>query len=105
MFFGQKSSFRHYCIQTIRDGIHIRVYKISDISNFSQFISVKVKNRLRKSQTQFEEKLRKLRLRRNDGSLIKKSCIENHSELAYNFSVTEKDCITMILQKKIDGNI
>jgi len=37
----------------------------------SLFISAKVKKNLRKSQAQFREKLRKLRLRQNYGILIK----------------------------------
>ena len=45
-------------------------YKIlnnEDGTHFSQFISGKVKKNLRKSQAQFREKVRKLRLRQNDG--------------------------------------
>ena len=73
VFIGQKSIFR-YCIQNVKDGIRIQVYNINNesVSNFSQFISVKVKKNLRKFQTQFREKLRKLRLRQSDGFLIKK---------------------------------
>ena len=72
-----KSIFRHYCIQNVKDGIQIQVYNINNesVNHFSQFISVKVKNNLRKSQAQFQEKLNKLRLKQNDGFLIKKSCI------------------------------
>ena len=52
------------------------VYKIKKESliHFSQFTSVKVKKNLRKSQVQFREKLRKLRLRQIDGFLIKETC-------------------------------
>ena len=42
------------------------------VTHFSQFISVKVNKNLRKSQAQFREKLRKLRLRQNNDFLIKK---------------------------------
>ena len=47
------------------------------------FISVKVKKSLRKSQAQFREKLRKLRLRQDDGFRIKKKrvCIKMIFEL------------------------
>ena len=37
-------------------------------------MSVNVKKTLRKSQAQFQEKLRKLRLKQNYGFLIKKTC-------------------------------
>ena len=68
---------RRYCIKNVKDGIHIRVYNINNesVSQSSQFISQKVKKNLRKSQAQFREKLRQLRLRQNDGFLIKKTCI------------------------------
>ena len=68
--------FRHCCIKNVKDGIQFRVYKIKNecVKHFSQFISEKVKINLRKSQAQFREKLRKLRLRQNDGFLIKKTC-------------------------------
>ena len=39
------------------------------VNHFSQFISEEVKKNLRKSQAQFREKLRKLRLRQNNGFL------------------------------------
>ena len=42
------------------------------LAHFSQFISEKAKKKLRKSQAQFREKLRKLRLRQNYDFLIKK---------------------------------
>ena len=45
------------------------------VTHFSQFISVKVRKMLRKSQAQFREKLRRLRLKQNDDFLIKKLCI------------------------------
>ena len=58
-----------------KDGSPIQVYNIinESVNHFSQFISVKVKKNLRKSQAQFREKLRKLRLRQNKGFLIKKT--------------------------------
>ena len=72
-FIGQKSIFHRYCIQSAKDGIQIQVYNINNesINHFSQFASVKVKKNLRKSQAQFGEKLRKLRLKQNVGFLIK----------------------------------
>ena len=65
--------FRRYCIQNVKDGIQIQVYNINDesVGNFSQFISVEVKKNLRKSEAQFREKLWNLRLKQNDGFLIK----------------------------------
>ena len=43
VFIGQKSIFRHYCIQSVKDGIHIQVYNVNnEIANhFIYFISVK----------------------------------------------------------------
>ena len=78
MFIGQKLAFRRYCIQNVKDGIQIQVYNIikESVNHSRQFISVKVKKNLRKYQAQFQEKLRKLRLRQNDGFLIKKTCME-----------------------------
>ena len=66
--------FRCYCIQNVKDGIQIQVYNINNesVNHFSQFMSVKVKKNVRKSQAQFREKLRKLRLRQNNDFLIKK---------------------------------
>ena len=54
--------------------LQIRVYKINNesVTHFSQLISVKVKKNLRKSEAQFREKWRKLRLRQNNDFLIKK---------------------------------
>ena len=42
---GQKSMFRHCCVQDVKDGIQILVYRINkeSVTNFSQFISVKGK--------------------------------------------------------------
>ena len=48
----------------------ILIMKIAN--HFGQFILVTVKKNLRKSQAQFWDKLRKLRLRQNYGFLIKK---------------------------------
>ena len=71
-FVCQNSILRHCYIQDVEDGIQIRVYKISKecVAHFSHFISVKVQKILRKSQAQFRERLRKLRLRKNDGCLM-----------------------------------
>ena len=73
-FIGQKSIFCHYCIQNFKDGIQIQVYNINNgsVSHLSQFISEKVEKKLRKSQAQFREKLRELKLRQNYGFLFKK---------------------------------
>ena len=48
--------------------------KKDNVTYFSQFISVKVKEILRQSQAQYREKLRKLRFRDNDGFFYKKKC-------------------------------
>ena len=78
----QKLIFRRYCIQNFQDGIQIQVYNIDNksINHFIQFISVKVKKKLRKPQAQFRKKLRKLRLRQNYGFLIKKLCAVKNSQ-------------------------
>ena len=57
----------------MEDGIQIQVYNIinDSVNHSSQFISVKVKEKLRKSQAQLREMLRKLRLRQNNDFLIK----------------------------------
>ena len=49
---GQKSMLPYYYIQNVKDGIQIRAYKIRKVSvaHFSQFISVKVRKILRKTQ-------------------------------------------------------
>ena len=75
---GQKSIFRRYCTQNVKDGIQIQVCNVRNefLTHFSQFISEKVKKNLRKSQAQFREKVRKLRLRKNYGFLIKKRVIK-----------------------------
>jgi len=61
-FVGQKSVLRHCCIQNVKDGIHIGVYEIKKekATHSSQFISVEVKEILRKSQAQFRYYLREL---------------------------------------------
>ena len=65
VFIGQKSVFRRYYIQNVKDGIQIQVHNVSkeSVSHFNQFVSVKVKKNIRKSQAQFREKLRRLKLR------------------------------------------
>ena len=72
----KKSVFRLCCIQNVKDGIQIQVYNIKNesVNHYSQFISVKVKKNLRKSQAQFQEMLGKLRLKQNNDFLIKKTC-------------------------------
>ena len=69
--------FRCYCIQNVEDGIQIQVYNIinESVNHSSQLISVKVKKILRKSEAQFREMLRKLRLRHNNDFLIKTTCM------------------------------
>ena len=71
-----KSVLCRYCLHNVKNGIQIQVYNIinDSVNHPSQFISVKVKKNLRKSQDQFREKLRKLRLRQNNDFLIKKTC-------------------------------
>ena len=73
VFVGEKSIFCCYCIQNVKDGIQIQVYKINNesVNHFCSFISVKVTKILRKFQAQFRERLRQLRLRKNNGFLIK----------------------------------
>ena len=60
-------------MQNVNDGIQIQVFNIinNSLNHCRQFISGKVKKNLRKSQAEFREKLRKLRLRQNIGFLIK----------------------------------
>ena len=67
--------FRRCFIENVKDGIQIQVYNIinESVDHSSQFISVKVKKNLRKSQAQFWEMLRKLRLKQNNDFLIKKN--------------------------------
>ena len=77
VFVGQKSILRHYYIQNVEDGVQIQTYKIrkESVARFSQFFSSIVEKFLRKSQTQFREKLRKLRLTQNNDFLTKKQRI------------------------------
>ena len=83
VFIGQKSIIRRYCIQNVKDGIQIHVYNIinDSVTHSSQFISVKVRKNLRKSEAQFREKLRKLRLKQNDSFLIKKRVFQKDQPL------------------------
>ena len=85
MFIGKTSVFRRYYIQNVKDGIQIHVSNIIDesVHHSGQFISVKVKKTLRKFQAQFQEKLRKLRLRQNNDFLIKKRRVFRFSIRAY----------------------
>ena len=73
VFIGQKWILPHYCMPNVKDGIQIQVYIINNecLTHFSQFISEKVKKNVRKSQAQFQEKLRKLKFRQNYGFPIK----------------------------------
>ena len=59
-YISQNSIFRHYCIQNVKDGIQIHVYKINNeyLTHTSLFMSVEVEKNLRKSQAQFREKVR-----------------------------------------------
>jgi len=68
---------RHYYIQNVKDGIQIGICTINkeNVTHFSQLISVKVKEMLRKSQVLIREKLKKLKLRQNGGFLMKKDVI------------------------------
>ena len=69
---------RRYCLQNVKDGIQSHVHNINNemLNHCSQLISVKVKKNLRKSEAQFREMLRKLRLRHNNDFLIeKKTCM------------------------------
>ena len=76
---GKTSVFRRYCIQNVKDGIQIHVYNIinESVNHSSHFISVEIRKNLRKSQAQFEEKLRNLRLRQNNDFLIKKNLLKH----------------------------
>ena len=62
----------------VKDRFQLQVCNIinKSVNHFSQFISVEVKKHLRKSEAQVREKLRKLRLKQNDGLLTKK-CVSN----------------------------
>ena len=66
----------------------MQVYNTNNksVNHFSQFVSVKVKKNLRKSQAQFWEKLRKLRLRQNEGFLKKKFISSLTSDAQLGFS-------------------
>ena len=57
-----------------KDEIQIQLYNINNeiVYHFNQFISVKAKKNLRKSQAQFREKFRKLKLKQNDDFPIEK---------------------------------
>ena len=87
VFIGKKSVFRRYCFQNVKDGIQTHAYTIinDSVNHSSQLISVKVKKTLRKSQAQFREKLRKLRLMQNNDFLIKKTYTPGHTCIIYLF--------------------
>ena len=73
VFAGQKSMLRHYCIQNVKERVYIQICNIGKgrVSHFSQFVLVKVRKILRKFQAQLRETLRRLKLRENDGFLIR----------------------------------
>ena len=50
VFIGQKSIFRRYCIQNVKDGTQIQVYNIDNesVTQFSQLIPAKVKIKFKK---------------------------------------------------------
>ena len=78
----------HGCIQNVKDGIHIRVYRMNRdrVSILSSLFRNSFKRISGKSQAQFREKLRKLRLRnmnRHNGFIVKKNM---HSLLIYKVS-------------------
>ena len=55
--FWPKSILRYYCIQHFKDIIQIRAYEINKegVTHFIPFISVKIKEILRKFQAQFRK--------------------------------------------------
>ena len=57
-----RSILCHYYIQNVKDGIQIRLCKISKeiVTHFSQFISVKVDKILRTPQARFLGKVKKI---------------------------------------------
>ena len=61
-FIGQKSIFRRYCTQNDKVGIQIQVYNINNgsVNHFSQLISVKVKNNLKKISGSISGKVKKM---------------------------------------------
>ena len=73
-----KSIFRHYCVQNGEDGIQTRAYRISkEVQPIpSSLFQKKLRKCEEKSQAQFQEKLRKSRLRKNGVFLTKKTCID-----------------------------
>ena len=73
---GSTPNIKCFCwpkLDNVKDRVQIQVYRINKetVTQFSQFISEKVKKSLRKSQAKFWEKLRKVRFRPNDGFLVK----------------------------------
>ena len=75
---GQKSILCHHNIKKVKEKIKIWEYKIcrERVSHTSQFSSVTAKKIIRKSKAQFWKKLRKLRLKQNDGFLIMKHVLD-----------------------------
>ena len=54
--------FRRYCIQNVKDRIQIPVYKINNesVTHFSQFISVKVKKKIKEISGSMSGKVGKI---------------------------------------------
>ena len=78
VFIGQKN--RYFVIiafKMLKMECQIQVCNNNNenVNHFSQFISVKVKKKLQKISGSISKKLGKLRLRQNDGFLLRKICI------------------------------
>ena len=75
-FYWPKIDISSSLHSNVKDGVQVRVYKLNSesVTHFSQFFfKVKANRNLRKYQSQFRKKLRKLRLRQNDAFLSKKT--------------------------------
>ena len=72
-FICQKSIFRRYCIQNVKDGIQIQVYNFNNesVDHFKQFISVKVK----KISGSISRKVNKMEAQAKSRFPYKKACI------------------------------
>ena len=107
-FIDQKLIFHHNCIQNVKDGIQIQVYNVRNecLTHFShQFISEKVKKNITKSQAQFREKLRKLRLRQNYSFLITKTCMLTNSEVLRSRKTLSVVSSIAVKDTKVDEDI
>ena len=95
VFVGRNSILRHHHIQNITHGIQFPVYKINkeSVAYFSQFISVKVKTFLRKSQAQFSRKVKKTEAQEKCRFSYKKTCsnmtVQNDIVMGYNVCLNE----------------